>query len=252
MKLMEMRSRMQDELRSIYPEREIPHIWDHLVTWATGMDRPRIALEPDRKLEEGEFENLIPRPETEELVHWILEDHKNRKELKVLDIGTGSGCIALALGKLLDHPYITAIDISKTALKIAGRNFIRHQIDTELLEIDILDRLQWPDRDKYDIIVSNPPYVRNSEKQEMHPNVLRHEPANALFVDDADPLLFYRAIGEFARKNLAPGGRLYFEINEKFGMETVELMQGFGFQNIELKRDMQGKHRMLKASGIMP
>ena len=284
MKITEMRKLMADELRELYPEREISHLWEQLSDWATGLDRIKLALEPDRELTRREFEKLqlglealkrfepvqyitgkawfygyelqvskdvlIPRPETEELVHWILEEHKDRMGLKVLDIGTGSGCIAIALGKKLDHPSITATDVSQAALDIAGKNINLHGLSIHLLTADILDRSLWTESGRYDIIVSNPPYVRISEKKDMLPNVLNYEPALALFVDDDDPLVFYRAIGEFARNNLSDHGCLYLEINENLGKDTLQLMRGIGFLVAEVKRDMQGKERMLKASGL--
>jgi len=279
-----MRKLMADELRDLYPEREISHLWEQLSDWATGLDRIKLALEPDRVLTRAEFEKLqlglealkrfepvqyitgkawfygyelqvskdvlIPRPETEELVHWILEEHKDRMGLKVLDIGTGSGCIAIALGKKLDHPSITATDVSQAALEIAGKNINLHGLSVHQLAVDILDRSLWTESGRYDIIVSNPPYVRISEKKDMLPNVLNYEPAHALFVDDDDPLVFYRAIGEFARNNLSDHGCLYLEINENLGKDTLQLMRGIGFLVAEVKRDMQGKERMLKASGL--
>ena len=284
MKITEMRKLMADELRELYPEREISHLWEQLSDWATGLDRIKLALEPDRELTRREFEKLqlglealkrfepvqyitgkawfygyelqvskdvlIPRPETEELVHWILEEHKDRMGLKVLDIGTGSGCIAIALGKKLDHPSITATDVSQAALEIAGKNINLHGLSVHQLAVDILDRSLWTESGRYDIIVSNPPYVRISEKKDMLPNVLNYEPAHALFVDDDDPLVFYRAIGEFARNNLSDHGCLYLEINENLGKDTLQLMRGIGFLVAEVKRDMQGKERMLKASGL--
>lgn len=194
---------------------------------------------------------LIPRPETEELVSKVLADHSSRSndsKLTILDIGTGSGCIAVTLAKHLSDAHVTAIDISEDALKIAKQNAILNEVNVSFLKGDILkfdDVIL--DQAPFDVIVSNPPYVRNSEKSEIRPNVLDHEPHQALFVNDNDPLVFYRSICEFAVNHLKPKGILYFEINEYLGQDMVELVESYEFQNIELIKDMAGKDRMLKA-----
>jgi release factor glutamine methyltransferase len=190
---------------------------------------------------------LIPRPETEELVEWIAQTNKGKAHLRVLDIGTGSGCIPLALYQQLQQPEIHAIDISSGALEVARQNAATQQATIHFHQADILDNANWHVLPVFDCIVSNPPYITLSEKQEMQENVLAHEPHLALFVPDEDPLRFYRAIASFALQHLAPGGQLYFEINEAWGKETAELLTGKGFTNIELKQDLQGKDRMLKA-----
>lgn len=195
----------------------------------------------DLKLEVDE-QVLIPRPETEELVLWIAESHQEKPQ-KILDIGTGSGCIALALKQRLKASTITAIDKSEAALKLARSNAHRLQLDVNFGKYDILS--SFPDL-TFDVIVSNPPYVRESEKEHMNDNVLCYEPKQALFVSDKDPLLFYRTISKKARQSLNPGGSLYFEINEAFGKETKILMEQHGFSQIELKKDLFGKDRMIK------
>ncbi len=188
---------------------------------------------------------LIPRPETEELVDWIIQDAKNHpSEISILDIGTGSGCIAISLAKNL-HANVKALDISKKALEVVKKNAIFNEVTIDLLEENILDSTLLF-QNKLDIIVSNPPYVREMEKQQMHQNVLENEPHLALFVSDKNPLLFYTKIANFAKKNLDKNGKLYFEINEYLGNETVKMLQNKGFKNIILKKDLFGKDRMIR------
>jgi release factor glutamine methyltransferase len=198
---------------------------------------------------------LIPRPETEELVELIIEstnyELRNTK-LKVLDIGTGSGCIAISLAKHLPTSEVYAIDVSEEALVTAKKNAELNKvaidfISTNILDVVTLSAVAGLDK-QFDIIVSNPPYVRNLEKSEIKPNVLEYEPHLALFVDDIDPLLFYRKIAELAIKNLNPNGKLYFEINQYLGKETIKLLEDFGFRNVELKKDIYGNDRMLRAT----
>jgi len=186
---------------------------------------------------------LIPRPETEELVQWILQS-KLPANARILDIGTGSGCIALALKNQLKNSEITGIDISEMALETATKNARLNNLDVRFFQADILkwEAFSW---EKYDIIVSNPPYIRESEKQQMHANVLEYEPTNALFVTDNDPLVFYRAISAFAKKYLTEKGRLYFEINENLGSEMSQLLLENGFRDIEISNDINGKNRMV-------
>lgn len=194
---------------------------------------------------------LIPRPETGELVTWIAEDctaaqgTQAPSPLKVLDIGTGSGCIAISLSLRLPHARIEGWDISEEALATARRNNERLGTNVTLARHDILHTGPVPAA--YDIIVSNPPYITESEKRGMHPNVLRWEPAGALFVSDDDPLLFYRAIARFAHTSLRPGGRLYLEINRAFGPATAALLNEVGFGRVELRKDYVGNDRMIKA-----
>lgn len=185
---------------------------------------------------------LIPRQETEELVDWILTTYTRQENLRILDIGTGSGAIAIALKKHLAHAKVTAIDISEGALQVARTNAKRNKAVIELIQQDIL---QVGDLAAYfDIIVSNPPYVREQEKQEIHPNVLEHEPALALFVPDDNPLLFYDKIATIATHNLAPQGRLFFEINQYLGDPMCQMLQQKGFYT-ELRKDLNGNDRMI-------
>ena len=202
---------------------------------------------------------LIPRPETEELVEWILEESqkskfKSQKPFKILDIGTGSGCIPITLKKHLPDADVSGLDISVEALKTAQQNAELNNVDVKFIEGDILnpntailDGTKSGRLEQYSIIVSNPPYVTEQEKSEMHNNVLGFEPHLALFVEDNDPLVFYNAIADFALRQLTKGGFLFFEINENLGQQTVELLAVKSFKNIELKRDIRGKDRMIKA-----
>lgn len=190
---------------------------------------------------------LIPRPETEALVMRIAEKYSGFSGLRVLDIGTGSGAIAVSLSVLLDKPEITAFDISNIALEIASANAEKHNRNVKFYNIDILDKRTWPKDGPYDLIVSNPPYVKESEKIFMQPNVLKFEPALALFVDDQDALKFYRAITEFAGINLRPGGSLWFEINETEGENLKQLMIEMGFSQVEILTDLSGKQRFASA-----
>lgn len=187
---------------------------------------------------------LIPRPETEELVRWIDDIHHD--SLSILDIGTGSGCIALALASLAQGHQVCASDKSPEALVLARKNATALSLNLQFIHDDILD----PEYDypKYDLIVSNPPYVRRSEKEEMKPRVLEHEPHMALFVENDDALLFYRAIASFAKEHLIEGGELLLEINENLAEETIELLKKSGFKNIEKRLDLYGKDRMIRAS----
>ena len=190
---------------------------------------------------------LIPRPETEELVYWIINEVQKgdpREEVKILDIGTGSGCIAISLAKNLPNAKAYALDISKKALQIAGENAMDNGVDIVFLEADILSLEGF--KDKFDVIVSNPPYVRELEKLEMKNNVVEHEPGLALFVSDGDPLIFYKKITRFSLSHLKKGGVLFFEINQYLGEEMKQLLEAENFSEIELRKDMFGNDRMLK------
>lgn len=193
---------------------------------------------------------LIPRPETEELVSWIIED-VDKKETTILDIGTGSGCIAISLAKKLNNAVVSAIDISNKAIEVAKKNALVNNVNVEYSSVDVLnfeDKLVLQDKwkSKFDIIVSNPPYVRMQEKKLMQLNVIDHEPDIALFVEDDDPLLFYRRISELSRQYLKHNGTLYLEINEYLGVEMEKMLNEAGFKHVELKKDMFGKNRMIK------
>jgi release factor glutamine methyltransferase len=194
---------------------------------------------------------LIPRPETEELVQWALESWQLavsswQSPYAILDIGTGSGCIAISLKKNLPGVEVSAIDISADALQTARENAKINEVEVNFIQDDILNsRLK---TQNLKLIISNPPYVTLTDKKQMHTNVTDFEPHTALFVPEDDPLLFYKAIADFAVDNLANNGLLFFEINESLGKETVELLEIKGFKNVELRRDMGGKDRMIKAT----
>ena len=208
---------------------------------------------------------LIPRPETEELVNWVIEnlnDNLNPNlndncqlssvNCQLLDIGTGSGCIAIALAKKLAGAEVEAWDVSDAALKVARENATRNGVKIKVNKVDVLSPhtshlSPLTPLTPYDLIVSNPPYICEEEKEEMERNVLEHEPEAALFVPNDDPLLFYRQIGALGQQMLKPGGRLFFEINRRFGKEVVELLEGMGYREVELRQDMFGNDRMVKA-----
>lgn len=189
---------------------------------------------------------LIPRPETEELVEWIINENtveNKSKKIKILDIGTGSGCIAISLAKNLPNADVYGFDVSKKAIETAKRNAINNKVDVTFLFQDVLELEEL--RCKFDIIVSNPPYVRNLEKEEIKKNVLDYEPHLALFVDDNDALIFYRKIAELAKKNFLENGKLYFEINQYLGKEMTDLLEKMDFENIELRKDIYDNDRMM-------
>ena len=193
---------------------------------------------------------LIPRPETEELVDWILKDPavNSNPNLKILDIGTGSGCIPIAIKKKIPAAEVLAIDISAGALDTAIENAEINKTGVKFYLDDILNPKEANiTENKYSVIVSNPPYVTLSEKSLMHQNVLSFEPHTALFVPDNDPLLFYKAIINFAASHLLPNGLLFLEINENLGAATVELLTKSGFENIQLRTDLREKDRMIRA-----
>jgi release factor glutamine methyltransferase len=189
---------------------------------------------------------LIPRPETEELVHLIIHDNK-LSEPSIIDIGTGSGCIPVALKKNILAATVSAIDVSESALELAKRNAEKNEVDVHFFLKDILssDENMEQQLSKYDIIVSNPPYICFSEKEQMHKNVLDYEPHLALFVNDNDPLLFYKAICDFALKSLNKNGKIYFEINQSLASETKDLLESKGFKNVELIKDISNNYRIL-------
>lgn len=186
---------------------------------------------------------LIPRPETEELCAWITADSKASASPKVLDIGTGSGCIAITLQLDMPESNVTAWDISADALDVARENAQRFGANVNFVKLDALNAKP---EGEWDVIVSNPPYICEKEKKNMTVNVLEHEPHTALFVPDADPLLFYRAITRLAVQTLSKGGRLYFEINPIYADDTCHMMRAEGMTAVELRSDMYGKQRMAK------
>ena len=190
---------------------------------------------------------LIPRPETEELVEWIITNCPSiPAELKILDIGCGSGCIPITLKKRLVKAEVWSCDISEDALVIAKINAATLGTEVDFIQLDFLDKEQWKQLPAFDIIVSNPPYVPEKEKATMHPNVLNYEPVTALFVPDNDPLLFYKAIAEFGKTHLNKSGSIYTEINESFSDATITVFQSAGYVS-EMKKDMQQKDRIIRS-----
>lgn len=192
---------------------------------------------------------LIPRPETEELVEWIIESQKSKGEnqkISILDIGTGSGCIAISLAKNILNAQVFAIDVSEKALATAKKNAENNSVNVTFFNQNILETEDL--QRQFDIIVSNPPYVRNLEKEEIKKNVLDNEPHLALFVEDDDALIFYIKIAELAQKNLSENGKLYFEINQYLGKEMIDLLERMNFKNIELRKDIYGNDRMISCN----
>jgi release factor glutamine methyltransferase len=274
----DIRAYLLKELRDIYPDYEINGITNLIFKTLFGIDRLHIMLNPDlilssdrrtkfieiaMELKTGKpiqyilgetffydciikvnHATLIPRPETEELVDLIIKENRDF-EGKIIDVGTGSGCIAISLKKNLKLAGVTGIDISQEALEVARTNAHLNDALVSFINCDILhfDQVKVPD---CDIIVSNPPYVMESEKQYMRRNVLDFEPREALFVPDNDPLVFYRAIINFSEKKLIPGGKIYLEINEKKGDEILHLIDLAGFSDIKIITDIHGKNRFIK------
>jgi release factor glutamine methyltransferase len=218
---------------------------------------------------------LIPRPETEELVEWVRADfasanpagiraHPHNEEAKadapdhgpaskrghpmILDIGAGSGCIAIALQKSIPGAEVWAVDVSRDALTIASRNAEALSSVIHFRELDILNPRSWTEIPPMNLMVSNPPYIPRSDARAMRPNVLRYEPEMALFVQDEDPLVFYRGIGELGLEKLLPEGSVYFELHEDLAEAASDLMRGLGYANLSMQKDIQGKWRMLRAS----
>ena len=293
MKLLDFKLHFKNSLSEIYPTTEIDSFFFLLMEEYLDLQRIDTVLKPDFKIDEenlsilkkalarlqneepiqyiiGKTEfyglpflvdenTLIPRPETEELVEWVLEEVGswkfeagseklevgNDKSLSILDIGTGSGCIPISLAKNLSEVKISAIDVSVEALNIAKKNAALHKVAVNFLQVDILQTEKLPQ--KFDIIISNPPYVRELEKVEIQNNVLQNEPHLALFVSDKNPLIFYDKIADLAKNHLTKNGLLFFEINQYLGKETCDLLEDKGFKNISLKKDLFGNDRMIKA-----
>ena len=193
---------------------------------------------------------LIPRPETEELVEWIIESTKDPK--RIIDVCSGTACISLALKSKYRNALVQALDFSRDALNLGEENARKLQLDIEVIHEDALNfSIAFLSQEmKYDVIVSNPPYIPNNERMTMSKHVLDHEPEMALFVDDVDPIIFYKEIIKLADKKLVKGGLLFFELHESFGNEVKECIQLFGFEEIEIRNDLQGKSRMLKAQKV--
>lgn len=281
MKISELKTHFQNNLSEAYPSEEIQSFFNILSAEYLNLSRIEVALNSEVEISkeaaekfqqallrlknhepvqyiigETEFyglifkvnkQTLIPRPETEELVDWILDNSEFRfQNSELLDIGTGSGCIAISLAKNIPSAQVSALDISEEALKMAQQNAELNKVKVEFFQTDILETKTLPR--KYNAIVSNPPYVRELEKSQMHKNVLKHEPKVALYVSNEDPLLFYRKISQLAKNYLEPKGKLFFEINQYLADELTQLLKSEGFQNIEVKKDLFGNDRMIKCS----
>src|SRR5690554_2466968 len=278
MTLQDYRNYFKEQLHSLYPEEEVQSFFYFLADNILEMKKAMLPLELQRTLQLSEVEKfntaleqlkkevpiqhilgkteffglelivnnsvLIPRPETEELVDWVLKEASPKA--KILDIGTGSSAVAIALAKNLPNAKIVAIDISEKALETAKENAKQNEVEVTFIQQDILKTAAL--EGMYDIIVSNPPYIKNSEKALMHKNVLLYEPHQALFVADDSPLLFYNKIAELARVSLYQGGQLFFEINEAHGTAVVNMLEAKGFSSVKLRKDFFGKDRMVKAS----
>jgi len=295
MKLFEAEQYVKEQLKGIYQEQEAINITDLAIEHVTGLLKTQRVSKKQTELSESQFSQLqkdlqrlksnepiqyvmnktwfygmelyvdknvlIPRPETEEMVEWIINDMKasgkdvfirrsmeadETTQLKILDVGTGSGCIALALKKAMPKAEVWGCDVSEEALNVARRNGSTLNIRVDFQGLNFLDEAQQKHLPTVDIIVSNPPYVPLKDKEQMQPNVVAHEPHTALFVPDNDPLVFYRALAEFGKKRLYESGTIYMEIHEGLANEVVTLFNKQGYSNIELKKDMQGKDRMVK------
>jgi release factor glutamine methyltransferase len=281
-KLRDLREQYVEQLSTIYSVEESNSLLAMLIKRYFNISRSQLAVHPEYRLSESEilrlhfavkellnhrpiqyilkhvdFLNtrilvdesvLIPRPETEELVQLVIEKEKTEKGLQVLDVGTGSGCIAIALAKNLADSKVTAVDVSEEALKTASKNIFVNEVMVHFEQFDILDPESNPELGSFDIIVSNPPYVTMEDKQLMKEHVLKHEPHLALFVEGSDPLLFYKAILYFAHEHHSAGGRIYFEINEKYGEGVSNLMKKHGYSAVEIHADVFDKPRFV--SGI--
>jgi release factor glutamine methyltransferase len=191
---------------------------------------------------------LIPRPETYELVEWIVNDYRHTKQLHFLDIGTGSGCIAVSLAKELASSLFWALDVSEQALAVAKQNANRYGVSINWLKGDFTNVDFRESLESFDVLVSNPPYIKQNESSTLHENVLKYEPHLALFVPNDDAMLFYKFIAQFGRSNLRPNGRVYVEINQELADQTVAIFNEAGYQDIELRKDLNGNWRMIKAS----
>ncbi|WP_297691045.1 peptide chain release factor N(5)-glutamine methyltransferase [uncultured Eudoraea sp.] len=280
MLLKEIKEIYHRELDEIYPKEEVDSMFYLMIEHFLGLERFILAIDPEIVITKDEeqymFEGLsklkkeqpiqyvlgqttfldlkilvnesvlIPRPETEELVNWALEDINDMDDdLEIIDIGTGSGCIAISLAKLKPYLKVTAIDISGPALEVAKKNALLNEVNIQFREVDILKAGSLGKN--YDIIISNPPYIREMERYKMRNNVLQNEPNSALFVPDNDPLLFYRTIAKLARDGLNENGALYLEINQYLSEDVKMLLKEFSFSEIELRKDIFGNDRMIRA-----
>ena len=282
MTLKELKTHYLNSLSKLYPKTEINTFFFYLIEEYLDLQRIDFSLQPNKIIENTDFlkfekalnrlkkeepiqyilgktefygypflvtkDTLIPRPETEELVEWILQEleFQKKKKTSILDIGTGSGCIAISLAKKNKNLSVSAIDFSKEAIEIAKQNAKLNEVNIYLIEKDILLTKELDTA--FDVIVSNPPYVRELEKVEIKNNVLQNEPHSALFVSDSNPLIFYSKIADLAKNHLTKNGLLFFEINQYLGQETKVMLSKKGFKNIELRKDLFCNDRMIKAN----
>lgn len=282
MTLKEAQIQLKTNLQTVYEEREAATITDWVLEHVTGWKKIDRVVNKDHQLADSIIARLqeyttrlqqhepvqyvlqeawfygmplyvdknvlIPRPETEELVAWIIQEAKDQKpEIQILDIGTGSGCIPVALKKQLPHAQVFACDVSEGALGVAQRNAVTQQAAISFIQLDFLQSSLWSQLPEVDILVSNPPYIPVQDKTTMHSNVLEYEPHLALFVPDHDALLFYRHIADFAISHLHARAIIFVEIHEDLGSAVCDLFTGKGLTQVELRKDMQGKARMVKA-----
>lgn len=281
MKLKQLEQYFTDEMSIVYNEEEARQLFYLTVEHVSGWNRSQLLMNKDHTLDQEIleiYENtlaalkegkplqyvfsetwfyglkfkvsssvLIPRPETEELVEWILQaiTTSGVPVSSLIDIGTGSGCIAISLKANLPQTEVSALDVSAEALTVAAENAVLNNTEINFIQSSIIE---YHTAVKYDIIVSNPPYITEDERAAMHENVLQYEPHLALFVTNENPLIFYKSIADFALEQLRPEGKLFFEINEYLGKEMVDMLIDKGFNHIELRKDMQGKERMICCS----
>ena len=271
--------RVADSIKELYGEVEARQIAEMIITESGNISRNQLIVDPDKELEikdidriieelcswrpvqyvigRADFDDmslevregvLIPRPETEELVEWITSE--SAEDARILDVGTGSGCIAIALSRRLKSSRVWALDISTEALDIARRNGQRYAQSVEFILGDALQDFSELVGEKLDVVVSNPPYIPRSDEHSMRRNVTDYEPSTALFVEDSDPLIFYRSIARTARRMLKAGGRLYYEIYEHFAADMVAMLEAEGYTDIVVREDFRGKERMVCATMV--
>ena len=282
MTLKELKTHYLNSLSKLYPKTEINTFFFYLIEEYLDLQRIDFSLQPNKIIENTDIlkfekalnrlkkeepiqyilgktefygypflvtkDTLIPRPETEELVEWVLQklEFQKKEKTSILDIGTGSGCIAISLAKKNKNLSVSAIDFSKEAIEIAKQNAKLNEVNINFIEKDIL--LTKELETSFDVIVSNPPYVRELEKVEIKNNVLQNEPHSALFVSDSNPLIFYSKIADLAKNHLTKNGLLFFEINQYLGQETKVILSERGYKNIELRKDLFGNDRVIKAN----
>lgn len=282
MTIREGKQLIKEAIVALYDEREAGHIATLLMEWISGKNRmeqlmdkdlPITSQQVDRlqeaiaKLSTGEpvqyiigeawfmgmpflvnRNTLIPRPETEELVEWIIRDLSQEaiQKLRVLEVGSGTGCIPISLKKKMPELQVQSVDISSGAIETARENAKRLNVSVDFIEMDFLSRNNWDQLGQVDLIVSNPPYIKASERDSMHKNVVEFEPATALFVPDQDALIFYKAIRDFSETHLTPNGKIYLEINQQLGQDVLQLFNSNGFSAV-LQKDLHGNDRMIRA-----